>query len=241
MKLLSGKGIKKQGRALLSGPKQVGEVLQEFPEKCTGILSTSGMSVPAGITREDLEAYQLAPELFRELDLFGTDSPVLIVKAEPFALWNNGPWPPGCTVLVPFQDPANVGAVVRSGAAFGISQLVLLQEAAHPFHPKAVRVAGSSLFRVPMVRGPSIADLSVAEAPLITLSPRGTDIANYPFPETFGLVPGIEGPGLPPSLRDYVSLSIPMEGRVESLNAALATGIALYVWRSGKQSKQVVP
>ena len=241
LKLLNGKGIKKQGLALLSGPKQVREVLQEFPEKCYGILSTAGMPVPTGITREEIETYQLVPELFRELDLYGTDAPILIVRVKPFAPWNKDQWSPGCTLLIPFQDPANVGAIVRSGAAFGISQLVLLQEAAHPFHPKAMRVAGSCLFRVPMVKGPSITDLSQTVAPLITLSPRGRDIGKYRFPETFGLIPGLEGPGLPPNLGELESLSIPMEGNVESLNAALATGIALYVWRSGKRSHPVAP
>ncbi|MBW1774990.1 MAG: 16S rRNA (guanine(527)-N(7))-methyltransferase RsmG, partial [Deltaproteobacteria bacterium] len=99
LKLLSGKGIKKQGLALLSGPKQVGEVLQEFPEKCSGILSTADMPAPTGSTRREIETYQLAPDLFRELDLYGTDSPILIVKVKPFALWKRDQWPPGCTLL----------------------------------------------------------------------------------------------------------------------------------------------
>ena len=241
LKLHSGKGIKKQGLALLSGPKQVGEVLHEFPEKCSGILSTADMPAPTGSTRQGVETYQLVPELFRELDLYGTDSPILIVKVKPFAPWKRDQWPPGCTLLIPFQDPGNVGAVIRSGAAFGVSQVVLLQEAAHPFHPKSMRVAGSCLFRVKMVNGPSIEDVSQTEAPLITLSTRGIGIGGYGFPETFGLIPGIEGPGLPPNLRELGSLSIPMEGGVESLNAALATGIALYAWRSGKGSDPVAP
>jgi tRNA G18 (ribose-2'-O)-methylase SpoU len=41
----------------------------------------------------------------------------------------------------------------------------------------------------------------------------------------------MEGPGLPPEVRPLKSLSIPMERGVESLNAALATGIALYEWQ----------
>ena len=240
LKLLSGKGIKKQGLALLSGPKQVREVLNDFPERCSGILLRAGMDLPAGGIGGDIQALQLAPELFRELDIHGTDSLILVVRAGPFAIWDEKQWPKGCTLLIPFQDPANVGAVVRSGAAFGVSQIVLLQEAAHPFHPKAMRVAGSCLFRVPMVKGPSIMDLTEEAAPLITLSPRGIDIGRYRFPETFGLIPGIEGPGLPSNLGRLDALSIPMEETVESLNAAMATGIALHVWRSRMQNQTVV-
>jgi tRNA G18 (ribose-2'-O)-methylase SpoU len=237
LKLLSGKGIKKQGLALMSGPKQVREVLQEFQEKCHGILFTEGMPLPAGIPAEDIRACQLVPELFRELDHFGTGSPILIISTEPLGPWDQEQWPPGCTLFVPFQDPANVGAVVRSGAALGVAQIVLLREAAHPFHPRAMRVAGSCLFRIPMTRGPSVTELQEGPVPLITLSPRGMEITRYNFPETFGLVPGMEGPGLPPNLGKLQSLSIPMEGNVESLNAAAATGIALYAWRSGRPLK----
>ena len=233
MKLFTGKGIRKHGLALLSGPKQVAEVLQEFPEKCAAVILEDRMSVPPRSAGHGIDASQLIPELFRELDLYGTDSPILLVNATPFEQWNARRWPPGCTLFVPFQDPANAGAVIRSGAAFGVSQVVLLQEAAHPFLPKSMRAAGSCLFRVPMATGPSIKALSQKGPPLITLSPRGRDIATYRFPETFGLIPGLEGPGLPPGLSALESLSIPMQGNVESLNAALATGIALYVWRSG--------
>jgi tRNA G18 (ribose-2'-O)-methylase SpoU len=46
-------------------------------------------------------------------------------------------------------------------------------------------------------------------------------------------MPGIEGPGFPENPKNAITLGIPMAPGVESLNAAMATGIALYVWRSG--------
>jgi tRNA G18 (ribose-2'-O)-methylase SpoU len=107
----------------------------------------------------------------------------------------------------------------------------MLREAAHPFHHKSVRAAGSSILRVSLLEGPSIRKLQKAKVPVITLSPEGKDIARYKFPSTFGLVPGLEGPGLPDTLRPATPLAIPMEPGIESINAALATGIALYIWR----------
>jgi tRNA G18 (ribose-2'-O)-methylase SpoU len=132
---------------------------------------------------------------------------------------------------VPFQDPMNVGAVIRSAAAFGISRVVMLEEAAHPFHPKSVRAAGTTLFRVPLLRGPSLYGLKITGVPVVTLSPEGKDVGEYVFPSSFCVVPGLEGPGLPEHLREGLSLSIPMRSGVESLNAATATGIVLYVWQ----------
>jgi tRNA G18 (ribose-2'-O)-methylase SpoU len=110
--------------------------------------------------------------------------------------------------------------------------VVILKEAAHPFHHKSIRAAGSSILRVSLCQGPSIRELEKTRIPLITLSPRGKNIARYKFPTTFGLLPGLEGPGLPDNLKHATPLAIPIEPGIESINAALATGIALYVWRS---------
>jgi len=232
LSLLKGQGVKKYGMALLSGPKQVKEVLRDFPDQCAGIVLSKKQDVPNGIISKRLTTYRLGADLFREVDIDGTGQPILLVQVEPFPKWSDEQWPDGCTLFVPFQDPTNVGAVIRSAAAFGVSRVVVLKEAAHPFHHKSIRVAGSTLFRIPLFEGPSIKELDKTEVPIITLSPEGRDIAKYKFPSSFGLLPGLEGPGLPDNLKHMASLAIPMEPRVESINAALATGIALYLWRS---------
>jgi tRNA G18 (ribose-2'-O)-methylase SpoU len=231
VRLLDGQGIKKQGLSFLSGPKQVKEVLREFPDRCEAVLLTRRhplTGVPGG-----MKGFLLSGDLFREIDVYGTKAPILLVRFEPLSEWDSREWPRGCTLFIPFQDPGNVGAVIRSAAAFGVSRLVILEEGAHPFHHRSLKVAGSAVFRVPLFGGPSIKALGSERYPIITLSAEGDEIGKYSFPSTFGLVPGLEGPGLPPNLRHLTSLSIPMERGVESLNAALATGIALYVWRSG--------
>jgi tRNA G18 (ribose-2'-O)-methylase SpoU len=231
MKVLKGQGVKKQGLAFFSGPKQVREILMEFPDRCEGLVFCAKHPSPEGLPTGNLQTYSLTPDLFREVDAFGTDHPVLIVRVAPFPSWEPGASFKGCTLLVPFQDPGNVGAVIRSAAAFGVTNLVLLREAAHPFHYKSARAGGSALFRIPIFDGPSIKELVSEKATIITLSAGGQDIRRFSFPESFCLLPGIEGPGLPPEVHYLKSLSIPMERGVESLNAALATGIALYEWR----------
>jgi tRNA G18 (ribose-2'-O)-methylase SpoU len=230
--LFRAQGIRKSGFALLSGARQVKEILRDFPERCAGLILREEQDVFDRVLPETVHRYHLTPPLFRKLDVYGTDQPILLVRVEPFPLWYPDRWPTGCTVLVPFQDPTNVGAVIRTAAAFGVARVVMLKEAAHPFHHKSSRVAGSALFRVPLFEGPSIRRLRVVNAPLIALSPDGEDVGRFAFPATFGLIPGLEGPGIPPGLRRGVTLSVPMQPGVESLNAALATGIVLYLWRS---------
>lgn len=231
LKLTSVRGIKKHGLALVSGLKNLNEIMRNFPEKCVSIISSSH-NYNDLLVSADLTHYVLTPELFRQVDIHGTSHSILLVRVEPFPVWDQEVWAPGCTLCVPFQDPTNVGAVIRSAAAFGVSRVVILKEAAHPFHPRSVQAAGSALFRVHFCEGPSINELGDAQVPVVTLSPDGQDVSSFEFPPKFCLVPGMEGPGLPERLKHCTVLGIPMEPGVESLNAASATGIALYIWRS---------
>ncbi len=233
LKLTRARGIKKYGLALLSRPKQVREVLKDFPGQCAGIVLSDLKESSLDYFKESTSVYHLSLNLFRQVDLFDTGQPILLVRVPRFTQWNNQLREKGCTLCVPFQDPANVGAVIRSAAAFGVSRVVMLKEAAHPFLPKSARVAGSSLFRVPLFKGPSLDQFKVSDGPVLTLSPNGKNIGFYRFPETFCMVSGLEGPGLPENLSEATALAIPMEPGVESINAALATGIALYLWRNG--------
>jgi len=231
-KLLKTKGVDKYHQTLIAGRKHVIDVLRDFPGQCTGLVVSQKGSIPPEIPTKDLTVYRLDPKLFREIDEVGTDHPILLVHTTPLEDWADNRWPPGCTLFVPFQDPTNVGAVIRSAVAFGVPRAVMLAESAHPFHPKSVRVAGSTVFRIELLKGPSIKQLGRTMFALITLSPKGRDIRRFRFPPTFGLVPGVEGPGLPTEMNESTSLAVPMEAGVESLNAAMATGIALFLWRN---------
>ena len=213
------------------------EVLRDFPARCKGIAFTESHDIPNNCLHLNITAYRFSPALFRKIDFFGTSSPILIVEVPPFPQWADSNWASGCTVFIPFQDPANVGACIRASAAFGASRVVILKDAAHPYHPKSLRAAGSSVLRVDILEGPFLRELIIENGPCVTLSPEGKDITTYKFPDSFALIPGLEGPGLPFHLRDGHVLSIPMEPGVESLNAAMATGIALFLWKISKVGK----
>jgi 16S rRNA (guanine527-N7)-methyltransferase len=232
--LLQGRGIRKHGQALMAGARIIEEVLAGNPESALGWVTPSGgpppPESPAGLTW-----VRLSDDLFETLDVSGTHSPLLLVRVPPLREWSpEAGWPEGCTLFVPFQDPENVGAVIRSAAAFGVARVVLLREAAHPFHPRATRAAGPSVLQVPLEAGPSIRDLATGGVPLVALSAEGSDLAASDWPGRFGLVAGVEGPGLPGHLRGgaVVLRRIPIAEGVESLNAATATAIGLYAWRS---------
>jgi 16S rRNA (guanine527-N7)-methyltransferase len=91
-----------------------------------------------------------------------------------------------------------------------------------------LRASGGAVFRAALRQGPSLDELP-DDLPVVPLSAHGADVAMFAFPERFALLPGVEGPGLPERFRAR-AISIPMSPDVESLNAATATALALYVW-----------
>lgn len=229
-KLLGGRGVRKSGHAIVAGARPVAEILARHPDACRAWISPEDREPPPPGSPAHLEWLQLAPGLFGVLDESGTRAPLLLIRVPEIR-----PWQPaegfvdGCSLLVPFQDPENVGAVVRSAAAFGASQVILLAESAHPFHPKALRASGGAALEVVYRSGPSLSGLP-DDLPILSLSVEGTPLPAAEFSRAFGLLAGMEGPGLPENRRRR-SLRIPIRPEVESLNAAAAVSVALYEWR----------
>ena len=233
--LTAPRGIRKHGRALLSGSKIVDEAWRTFPEQVEVLLlGGTRMSAPDAFP-ETMKVVRLPAPLFQELDTVGTRSPLLVLRVPEPSRWipEEG-LPSGLSLFLPFQDPENLGAAIRSGLAFGASQIVLLREAAHPFHPKALRASGGSVLRSRLSIGPALAELPL-DLPFVPLSIEGKDLSQATLSANCALLPGIEGPGLPAAWRAR-AIRIPIRPDVESLNAAAALSIVLYEWsrqRSG--------
>ena len=196
--VLSGRGVRKHGRALISGARIISEIVDRFADRVDAWLTPCDGGPPVEGIEGSATWLRLDPGLFRELDVSGTGGPLLLTRIPVFDNWDpNDPWPDGCTLFIPFQDPENVGAVLRSAAAFGVARAVLLRESAHPFHPKATRAAGPSVFQVPLFHGPSIADLDDPNAPLIPLATDGEAIDGIALARSVRPPAGGRGAGAP--------------------------------------------
>jgi TrmH family RNA methyltransferase len=121
-------------------------------------------------------------------------------------------------------DPGNVGAVVRTAAAFGAG-VGLSAGCADPTSPRALRASAGAIFRVP------VGGFDDALGRRIALVPHGgTPLTEVALGEPVTFVLGAEREGLPD---DVVAgcdetATIPTTGAVESLNVAAAAAIALY-------------
>lgn len=237
--LLSSRGIEKNGIFLMSGQKVVLEVVQRYKTWVEGVIIKEGGPFPDYVDI-DRPIYELSKELFRELDVFNRNHPILLIRC-PELMDLSRFSPKGSSLAIPFQDPGNVGAVIRTAVAMGFKKLVLLDSAASPFHPKAVAASGPCVLEAQFFGKATFEEISTLGIPLVGLTPppRGRDLFEFHFPEDFILVPGLEGPGLPHEV-SYHLLSIPMEPHVESLNAAMATGIVLF-WLKYKDRLRGLP
>ena len=237
--------VKKSPFTIVTGKKIITDIIGSEPtgitaDKKTTLIIHDGYREHDHAFRDIITGFEkkralviLKKSLYNELDTVHSGAPLLIMEKPVLQQWDHS-MAQGCALAIPFQDPVNVGSVIRSAAGFGITTVIMLEGAASPWHPRAIRTSAGAVFTIRMVKGPSLEDLttlcSEKKIPLLFLDAGGRDIETFTFPDSFVLVPGIEGPGLPDDLKTH-ALSIPLYGQVESLNASAAVSIALYEWR----------
>jgi RNA methyltransferase, TrmH family len=138
-------------------------------------------------------------------------------------------------ILAGLQDPGNVGAIVRTAAAFGATGIVAIEGSANPFGWKALRGAMGATFRLPIAPRASLADTIVAACSngvrlLATAPRRGIPLPNCDFRPPVAVILGGEGAGVTADALAAAdaTISIPMRPPIESLNVATAAAIVLY-------------
>ena len=225
--LHDGRGIRRHGEFLLAGRKSVPEALKRHPDRFQAVLvcdpqDAAGLLLPDGIDR-----FRISRSLFDKLDVSGTNFPLLVGKAPALPRADLNAAPRGLELVCALGDPSNLGALLRSAAAFGARRVILMEEAAHPFHPRALRAAANAQFELELLAGPSLAKMEGAAGPLVALDATGDDMAAFQWPRDLRLVLGEEGLGVPAAL-SIRRLSIPTTGVMESLNATVAASLALY-------------
>ncbi len=140
-----------------------------------------------------------------------------------------------CLFLDGVADPANVGAILRTAAAAGYEE-IYLADCADPYSPKSVRASMSGVFYGKLMRGTREEILHLLGGiPMIAADMDGQDVFVFVPPEKFCICIGNEGNGLSEEVRKRAdfTVGIPMEGRVESLNAAVSAGILMYLLKKG--------
>jgi TrmH family RNA methyltransferase len=232
------RGRGEEGVRLLEGPKSIldalptGAVLRVFAgpgladETRTALLEAAGKASVPVAEGDAADFDRLKTSVTPQGALaFVRDvaRPLADILARPgLLLWLDG-----------VQDPGNVGAVVRTAAALGAAGVVAGEGTADPLGLKALRASAGHALRVPFCRARSeevASALRAARRPCWLLDAAGEDLlALRERPGDLVLALGAEGRGPGEVARAASSrrVGIPLAQGVESLNAAVAAGIAL--------------
>lgn len=231
--------VKEHGRTLVFGSRLALEVAEATLWKRCWL-------VPDGFegTLPDVgsKPVQLATKLFQEIDVMGTRFPILEVQL-PERLPDVNLAGTGMFLAIPFQDPTNVGTVIRSAVGLGAAGVFLLPTAAYPFHPKSVRASAGAVFQCRFGFIQSLDELEILGFTPVLLDAGGEPIETFSFPSRCLLAVGLEGPGVAglesgscsmlagkPRCCPRRTIRLPMAG-IESYNAAMAASMAMYEWK----------
>lgn len=138
-------------------------------------------------------------------------------------------------VLDDVQDPGNLGTIIRTLDSAGYKDLILSQGSAEPYNPKVVRSTMGAIFRLNLHRNINLKDELENlknKGYKIVITSLDTESYYYDlnFSEKIVVVIGNESKGVSKEIQDIadIKIKIPMLGKTESLNAAVATSIIAY-------------
>lgn len=140
-------------------------------------------------------------------------------------------------VLGELHDPHNVGAIIRSAAAFGASAVLMPEHRQAPLTGTVIKVSAGMAFSLPLVEvgnvNAALRDLKDKGFWVYGLAGDGdTALPDERFERPSAFVVGNEGTGMREKTREHCDtiLTIPMHPRAESLNASVATATVIYAW-----------
>jgi RNA methyltransferase, TrmH family len=217
-------------RVLIEGPHLVAEALQAGLKPLALIVSETG------IKKREIKS------------LVGEQEPIVLGDLL-FGIVADAETPPGIAaeIAIPrpgdassrpavflegVQDPANVGAILRSAAAFEVGEVFLDLACADPWSPKVLRAAMGGHFKLALRQ---VADLAKAledfqGTTVCTVSSGGTPLKALQLRSRVGWIFGSEGRGVSPVIaaKAQFKATIPMAPESESINVAAAAAICLY-------------
>lgn len=268
-RIASRRGREAEGVVLLEGPRVLEAALAHgvVPSFLVrgGRESSHDLDVlTENLARAGAEVVEVPATAFAELAQ--TDSPqgILGIAAEPRATLPD-PKSAGaerCLLLDGVQDPGNVGTLIRTAAALGITRVLALDGTADPWSAKAVRASAGLCFALPVLAFPweeADAWRESAGLPLLVAERGGEDIRSWLASRAGPRISGLsasgsmgrgegglgwalllgnegQGPRAAARARAAAQIAIPLAASVDSLNVSIAGAILLWALGPGRES-----
>ncbi len=252
--LKSSKGRRKTGYYLIEGVRGALDALERTPSVIEVLISDAATgesisSLGCAAERRGVPVHTVAERDFRRIaQVVHTQGVAAIARKPPDPAPETPLLPRGpaiAVVLDGVRDPGNIGTILRTVDAAGCAGLILTPGSGDLYNPKVVRAAFGSLINLPSRYLPPEAIVAAAcaeEASLVLLDPEeGVPLQEFQAPERMILVAGGEPDGAGRTIRRSATsrLSFDLLGGVESLNVAVATGIALFACRDRRPLRKV--
>lgn len=235
--LKSPQGRKKNPYFILENPAHIHDAVSKRPDALAFILHSPENDNLSQLPNE--KCYECDPDLLRsESDLSSSSGMIGVFSIPEMDSINVSQDHFPILICDSIEKPANLGAIIRNAAAFKISHIFLTENCVNPFHPTSVKAMAGHCFHTPI----STLDDLIMETliskkiPIYNLDPHSKrSISTQPFTRQSAWIISSESRGLSATTlnkhRDYfTSIAIPIDDNVESLNAAVACGIALFMF-----------
>ncbi|WP_062047833.1 RNA methyltransferase [Bacillus sp. JCM 19034] len=234
-KLHTKKGREKAGQFIIEGFHLVEEALRSDID-VSHILLEEGLDWPKDWQSKQEERIEVSEAVLKELSDTQTPQGVVAIcdflKEEPLKQMS------GRYLLIDrIQDPGNLGTIIRTADAAGITGVILGEGCVDKYNSKVVRSSQGSLFHIPIMNG-KLSELvsqfqEAGVAVFGTALQKASSYINFEPLESFALIVGNEGDGVDKELLNKTdqNIYVPIYGKAESLNVAIATAILLYHFR----------
>ena len=233
----SSRDRRKAGRCVLEGEHIVAVHLERLGLPEVVVVNEDALARPgvaALVARVPESRVLVVPRaLFDGMGALPPDVGVIAVAQAP----KPGPGRPGdlCLLLEAIQDPGNLGTMLRTAAAFGVADAYLSRECAFAWSPKVLRAGQGAHFQIAIHEDAELVALARSFREegghvVAAVASNGTPLHATRIAGRVSVAVGNEGSGLSAVLRaeSDVSVTIPMPGGSESLNAAVAAAVVLY-------------
>jgi RNA methyltransferase, TrmH family len=247
-KLRQKKERRRSGKAVVEGIQPVRQahesghrfdILCFCPELLTSVSALSFVDDVAA--RATFPVLKVSPEVFRSVSV--RENPVgllAVIEAQLVDVAELSHVAARRLRLIGLENisgPGNLGTVVRLAEGTGTDGIILAGDSADPWDPGAMKASMGSMFNVPVAQVPTISDLlgwcreNAISVMALDGHPNATELAEpFDYPDRSLLLFGNEGQGLSQQALDGADrrIRIPMAGRIDSYNVAVAAGIAVY-------------
>lgn len=231
------KARRERGLFVVEGIK----MFKEAPKECLEKVYVSSALWEKGIEiEEDIQVEVVEEKVFCAISDTVTPQGILcLVRRNEYRLEDmiseKGGKKPLLMILEDLQDPGNLGTILRTAEGAGVTGIIMSKNTVDVYNPKVIRSTMGSVYRMPLLYADRIQDIlpKLNEAGIRTYAAHLKGENNYEEENYRGgtaFFIGNEGNGLSDELSEKADclIKIPMEGKVESLNAAMAAGILMY-------------